>query len=246
MFFFNNNQVNSGDSSNQELAAWARIWITDASGNQVGTAYEFTNNDGKYDIVTNGGGGVAFGNPALYTASGSGFANPTSTSAAQTDFVLAGGQVCVEYVPGNSAFTPIPVACDASPSFYPGGVVSAPIDHNLGADHAAYAVIFPELNALLAALAASNADLSGYTLHFDGRFGCTGPTTGETAGTWMSSALANDHGTCLNNGYEQVFIGTASVDQVGPPIPEPSTVTLVALGFSLAGIAAVRRRRATR
>jgi len=250
VFFFNNNQVNSGDSSNQELAAWARIWITDNTGAVVpDSTFEFTNNNGKYDIVTNGGGGTFLGNPSSYTAPGAGPGNPDAVAAASTDFVLAGGQLCVAYVPGDSSVAPIPVPCGSS---FPGRTVSGAINHNLGADHAAYAVLFPELNAKLAALDAdptiSDANLALYTLHFDGRFGCTGD---GVVNPWMSSALANNHGTCLNNGYEQIFMGTATNLTINPTdggggaaVPEPATLALV--GISLIGMAAIRRRRAAR
>lgn len=72
LFFMNNNNVNSGtDSSLQSLAAWARIWLTDASGNVVGRTvdqagaltfegyYYLSNMGGQYATVSQGGGVIS-------------------------------------------------------------------------------------------------------------------------------------------------------------------------------------------
>lgn len=91
VFFFNNNQVNSGGAADQTLAVWARIWITDTGGNNVGVAYELTNDDSKYDLTTQGGGGTFLGDPTTYTAPGAGAGNPSSVAPGATDFLMAGG-----------------------------------------------------------------------------------------------------------------------------------------------------------
>ncbi|MEF8711975.1 MAG: PEP-CTERM sorting domain-containing protein [Accumulibacter sp.] len=242
VFFFNNNQVNSGGAADQTLAIWARIWITDAGGNNVGVAYELTNDDSKYDLTTQGGGGTFLGDPTTYTAPGAGASNPSSVAPGTTDFLMAGGQYCV--ATGGILPLPVPVPCGSDPTAVGGTTISAPINHNLGADHVAYSVIVPELNAALAGLfsTVTDAALANYTLHLDVRMGCYDTTiTSSPPGVspWMSSAYANGNGTCLNNGYEQLFMGTAIVGSV---IPEPQTLALLAAGFTLAGFMSRRRK----
>ena len=245
VFFFNNNNINSGASSNQTLAAWAQIWITDANGNLVGDVYEFSNNsaaDGSsvgnpYAIVTEGGGGEFFGDPAGFTATnvnnpGQG---PVNTNGfADTDYVVSGGAICV--ATGGGLPVPTPTSCSATQAdldalYGPGTSLSPQINHNLGADHVAYSVIFPELNAALAAL---GGDLNQYTMHVDVRMGCMANTTsfdecGVSNGEW---------GNALNNGYEQIFIGRAIVDcppelpECQPPeVPTPNTISMFGLGL---------------
>ncbi|WP_034923381.1 PEP-CTERM sorting domain-containing protein [Candidatus Accumulibacter vicinus] len=240
VFFFNNNQINRGGAATQSLAIWARIWITDDGGNNVGVAYELTNDDSMYALTTAGGGGTFLGDPTTYTAPGAGAGNPSSVAPGATDFLMAGGQYCV--ATGPSLPLPVPVPCGSAPS--PGTVISAPINHNLGADHVAYSVIVPELNAALADLFSSvpDATLAKYTLHLDVRMGCYDTTvTSSPPGVspWMASGLANGNGTCLNNGYEQLFMGTAIVPDV---VPEPQSLALLAAGLTLAGFMSRRRK----
>ena len=237
-----NKQNNSGDSASQSLAVWARIWITDAGGNNVGVAYELTNDDSKYDLTTQGGGGTFLGDPTTYTAPGAGAGNPSSVAPGATDFLMAGGQYCV--ATGGSLPLPVPVPCGSDPTAVGGTTISAPINHNLGANNVAYSVIVPELNAVLANLFSNVADatLAKYTLHLDVRMGCYDTTvTSSPPGVspWMASGLANGNGTCLNNGYEQLFMGTAIVPDV---VPEPQSLALLAAGLTLAGFMSRRRK----
>lgn len=238
VFFFNNNQLNQTQAQ-QSLAAWAQIWVTDGAGNVVDpdgagaeTGYfEFTNHDSLYALVSEGGGGVALGDPTNYTSSGR--TNPDGdANTNMTDYVLSGGEVCLDAV-GNL------VSC-SSPE-----AVVGPVNHNLGANNAAYAVLFPELNALLDGLISNNAlDLTQYTMHVDMRFGCD-PTL---FGTDRTADICDDDsgngvgwGKNLNNGYEQVFIGTAE-RLVPPTIPEPATLALLSAGLLGMGVGMRRRK----
>lgn len=251
--FFNNNQVNSGGTALESLAAWSRVWITDNSGNVVANStFEFTNKASPYNLVTLGGGGTFMGNVTTYSASGSGPGSPANTDPFNgTDFVLSGGSICV--ATGPSLPAPVPVQCgltlaqvQAIPGLLGATAISAPINHNLGADHAAYALVFPELNALMAALFNLNDTLlADYTLHVDIRLGCQ-----DNTANWMQCGIFNGWGDGLNNGYEQIFIGTATLGQCprtdpqcNPTIPEPGSLALAGIALAVLWEIARRRRR---
>ncbi|MDE2441137.1 MAG: PEP-CTERM sorting domain-containing protein [Betaproteobacteria bacterium] len=209
LFFFNNNQINSGASTNQDLAVWAQLSLT---GTNVQTKYfDFTNNGGAYAPFNLGGGGVLNGDVTAYTSSGAG---PLAGTNAKTDYVLSGGQVCLD-----AAKAPTP--CDGS-----GNPVVTTVNNNLGANNAAYAIDVPELNQWLSEwLLGQHA---GYTdLHIDLRYGCD-PLTDNTL---SNNCIGRDG----NNGYEQLFVGTSLATT---QVPEPGSVAL--LGLGLLGLAAGR------
>ena len=231
VFFFNNNQTNSGGASAQSLAAWAQVSITNATNGVVGV-YDFTNRNSKYALFTEGGGGNYLGSVASYTSAGIG--TPIAGNNSNTDYVLSGGAICY--------LANVPVSCSNPHD-------RGPLNHNLGADHAAYAVLFPELNAQLNSLFASlsAADLANFTLHVDLRIGCDAATA---AGNCTGNGTTVPYGRDLNNGFEQLFIGTAAAvgcpltDPNCNPIPEPGSLSL--LGLGLASFAAMRLRRRSR
>lgn len=213
--FFNNNQTNNLGTAAESLAGWAQVKVV-GPGGTLGT-FDFTNMGGEYDLVSQGGGGVFLGDVTTYTSTGAG---PSGSTNASTDYVLSGGAICVD----TTTAIPVPVPCDAS-----NPDISAPIAHNLGADHAAYALVFPELNALLNSLFSNPLlDLTQYAMQVDYRIGCDPALFGTNKNAEICDGDELGWGKNLTNGYEQIFIsqlvGTTQV-------PEPSALLLLALGM---------------
>ena len=231
LFFFNNNQVKSGGAINEDVAVWAQVSVTGS--NQHTRYFTFSNLSDDYALFTEGGGGVASGiagigviGPVNATAASlpgpQAGSNSNTSPGVGTDYVLSGGAICISTVGG------VPVSCS---SVVPHG---APINNNLGANQAAYAIDVPALDAFLAFY--RGGGFAGYTaIHVDLRFGCDPATIGTSGGT---AGVGDCVGRDANNGFEQLFIGTtASVTQV----PEPGILGLLALG--MLGLAATTRRR---
>ena len=213
IFFFNNNQIKSGGAVNEGLAGWAQITLRDAAGVLLGT-YDRTNQGGKFATIADGGGGTLNGNPT-YTHAGA-LDNPLIGTNAATDYILSGGKQCLDT---NGAL----ISCTADPS-----KVAKTFDANLGANQAAYAIVFPELDQQLLALFAGN--ITGYSMNVNLRMGCDPGIADQ----------ADCTGRSLNNGYEQIFLSTASnLNRV----PEPGVLAL--LGIGMIGLwGGTRRRRA--
>ena len=133
---------------------------------------------------------------------------------ASTDYVLSGGALCYD--------ASLTVVSCSSPT-----KVGGPINHNLGANQAVYALVFDELNDIL-----GQAGFGGYDyLSIDLRLGCDLPAV-------QGDRDPNCVGRSLSNGYEQLFIATA---EGTTNVPEPGTLAL--LGVALGGIALARRRK---
>ena len=118
------------------------------------------------------------------------------------ELILAKGDVCLD---ASGAQT----NCDGSGN----PIVVGPVNHNLGADRAAYAAFSPALDAALAS--------------------CV------VACVWDNLSIRLEL-TGLNNGYEQLFILTQ--EQV-TQIPEPGTLILLGVGLVGLGASAWRRRQ---
>ncbi|MBL8484573.1 MAG: hypothetical protein JNJ60_20425, partial [Rhodocyclaceae bacterium] len=223
VFYFNNNQTNSNDTSAESLAAWMQVRVIGPDGNPVQDGagnlaiYDLTNQNSKYATIVEGGGGTIFGDVTTYTSTGAG---PIAGDNDNTDYVLAGGSLC------RNAFLGL-VSC-SDPT-----AVEGPVNHNLGANQAVYAEIFPELNAVLSNLFATktDAELATYTLKVDLRLGCDPSITGNA--TIEEICMADPHWRALNNGYEQLFLSKAVFGECVPgdpnctPVPEPGVLSLL-------------------
>lgn len=237
LFLFNNNDTRQDEN----LAIWAKLWITsDVGGTVYNDRYLYL---GNVDPVTGarkpyGMGGVPMGDATTYNPGDiqPGFGIDPLTGLPVTDYVLSGGDICVDSLGVTD------------PACGPGTTV---IKHNLGANQVAYAADLPLLNTWLGGLFNDgNIDLSQYSLHLQLNLGCdpilSGVTTvgspnGKGKGKPTSTAAVD---LCANfkidNGYEQLFLASSKYDH--PVIPEPTSVAL--FGLALAGLAVATRRKA--
>ncbi|MFZ2973991.1 MAG: PEP-CTERM sorting domain-containing protein [Ferribacterium limneticum] len=209
LFLFNNNDTNS----DQNLAAWAKLWLTDANNDVYGRYLYFSNTGSAY-----GSGGVPNGNATTYNP---GDVTPSIGNLASTDMVLSGGSLCI----GSNGDVIHAGACAGGD---PAG--SKTINHNLGANQAAYAIDVPLLNSWLKDLfKLGDSDLDDYTLHMDLRLGCQ-----EGSGGWSDCK-----DIAIDNGFEQLFLVSSNSDF---SVPEPSSLVLIALAFIGLGVSSVRSR----
>jgi hypothetical protein len=205
--------------------------------------WDFSNMDGAYATVP-GGGGVVGGDVTTYNAVlGSG---PDVVSNDETDYVLSGGSVCFDYTGGNTEPAPGDAIVPCS------GAHDYEVANNLGDNQAAYALFFPEMNALIASL--DQTMLANYSLHIDFRLGCDpawygGNPDGLTDQELTDACLAKR----LTNGGEAIFIGAAferppiciefpDLPECQPPtIPEPGTMSLLGMALAALGFISLRK-----
>lgn len=205
--FLNNSSLiflfnNNDTNADQNLAIWGKLWLTDGSGNVYDNRYLYLSNEG----AAYGAGGVPSGDATIYNPGN--ITNP-ATGFGASDYVLSGGNVTTT-LPDGSTTT---------------------LNHNLGANQAAYAGSLPVLDQWLTTLfALSDTALDQYTLHLDVRLGCTTP------GGWSTCDNVK-----IDNGFEQLFIGTATLDN-GTTVPEPAGIALTGLALGALGFMSRRRR----
>lgn len=186
IFLFNNNDSNT----DQSLAIWAKVWITDPTNTLYGR-YLYLSNEG----AIYGQGGPAYGDPSLYNPGDVGPGINTATG--QTDYILAGGTVCF-------TATWVPQGCDGSEAHK--------VNHNLGANQASYAGVLPVLDGYFDDLFGTQTDaqLNQYTFHMDLRMGCD-PVWGTSAADCAMKSI--------DNGYEQLFLVSSQTDLINVPEP---------------------------
>lgn len=181
IFYFNNNQVNSGAATDQNLMLWGQITLIDEQDAARTRYFDLTNNNG-FNI--NGIGGIpgpisdvtAYDSPGAYVPQ-----EPTALDGTQQDYILSGGQVCVDNTSGDV------VTC-GSPN-------SKAINHNLGENQAAYAAIFPELNELLQQPDFNDYDVMQITL--DMRYLNNGPEQAFIGAGTVQGAPVPEPGTMM-------------------------------------------------
>lgn len=108
VFFFNNNQTNSGGAEDQNLAIWAALTLYDDANLLQPLTFYFTNDGAAYAPYNEGGGGDLYGSAGTGTLGTP--SEPLAGDNTSTDYVLSGGQLCMDV-----AFAP--VLCDGNEEY---------------------------------------------------------------------------------------------------------------------------------
>lgn len=135
IFFFNNNQINSGNAVNQNLHAWGQVELRDLGGIQPTLYFDLTNKRTSNNVLLYNSPGLQDSN---YPYAGGSGIWPSSS-----DFLLSGGQIAIDPLTNQVRLDPITL--QPLPAL-PGDIV---LNQNLGANQAAYAEFSPELNTLV-------------------------------------------------------------------------------------------------
>jgi hypothetical protein len=242
-FMFNHNQTNA--DTTQDLFIWAQVALRNTTTGATVYFYAtaMNNNTGLTNFGLPGGNPLAYTGPqtaatstypsasaaagqfptaAECSANGGADGLPLCSSGTGADhFIRARGHVCLDV---NN----VPVLCGSAADS------GKFINDNLGANEVANAILFPEIDSLLAL-----ANFGGYdVMSIDWRMGCNNflPDSGPGG---VPNTQNCPTGSVLNNGYEQLFIiaGPTVVSKVA----EPGALALV--GLTLLGLGIVGRRR---
>lgn len=218
VFMFNNNEINSGGGAYQSLLAWAQVSLRDTDGNAPTKYFTFANNCPSGNLCISGGvvgatGGILAGpdkDPTLYSRGAPDNTYPVGavgSNPALADFVISGGEVCLNAA-GATVQCGDPTAV-------------ATINHNLGANQVAYALVSSELDQELNAWWNGGAgNGSAYdVMSVDFRIGCN------------PALVTCTNGQMIDNGYEQLFIARGLGATPPNRVPAPNVLALVGIGL---------------